>query len=66
MRTKHNPSAEWFWVVDFHFAAFAVSNFVGKEEKPKETSLSVMADAEEDSGICRQLKEASPVSEIYP
>ena len=66
MKTKHSPSAEWFYFVDFYCAAFAVDNFMDEEEKPKETSLSVMADDEEDSGICRPLKEVSPVSEFCP
>lgn len=52
--------------MDFHFAGFAVGDFMGKKEKPKETLLSVMAVYKEDSGVCRQLKEASPISVIYP
>lgn len=37
MKTEHNPHAELFWFVDFHFTAFAVGNFMGKKEKHKET-----------------------------
>lgn len=37
MKTEHNPLAELFWFVDFHFAAFAVGNLMGKKEKHKET-----------------------------
>ena len=36
MKTEHNPHAELFWFVDFHFTAFAVGNFMGKKEKTSE------------------------------
>lgn len=65
MKTKHTTSAEQFYFVDYHFAAFTIGWFHRQEKKSRKELNGVMAEDDKDSGILRRLKEASPVLEFY-